>query len=67
MIDSLVKVVGYSGNGVTANVGTTISFTCPPDLSLKGINSTTCTGNGVWTPDPSGVTCTQGYFKLYHL
>ena len=60
VIDSLVRVVGYDGNSVTADVGTTVSFTCPPNLSLQGINSTTCTGNEEWTPDPRGVMCIKG-------
>ena len=58
MINSLVKVIGY--DGLPADIGTTINFSCPPDLSLIGPNSTTCTGNREWTPDPSGVMCAQG-------
>ena len=37
--------------------GATLNFTCPPGLVLIGPNSTTCTGNGEWEPDPSGLTC----------
>ena len=60
MINSPVAVVGYGDNGVPANVGTTINFICPSDLSLIGRNSTTCTGNEEWKPDPSEVMCTKG-------
>ena len=60
MINSPVEVVGYSDNGVPVNVGTTVNFICPPDLSLTGTNSTTCTGNEEWKPDPSVVMCTKG-------
>ena len=58
MIDNMVKVVGY--DGLTADIGTTINFTCPPDLSLIGPNSTTCTRNGEWEPDPNEAMCTKG-------
>ena len=58
MIDHVVRVVGY--DGLPADVGTTVYFTCPPDLALVGSNSITCTGNGEWTPDPSVVMCMQG-------
>ena len=60
MINSPVVVVGYGDDGVPANVGITVNFICPPDLSLVGINSTTCTGNEEWKPDPSVVMCTKG-------
>ena len=59
MTDSLVKTVGF--DGLMTDVGTTVSLTCPPDQSLIGPNSITCTGNGEWEPDPRGVMCTQGY------
>ena len=58
LIGSPLKVIGY--DGLPADIGTTIDFTCPPDLSLIGPTSATCTGNGEWTPDPSGVMCKQG-------
>lgn len=61
MLNSLeVGVVGYDSDGITIDVGTTLNFTCPPDLLLTGPNSTTCTGNREWTPDTSGVMCTKG-------
>ena len=60
MINSLVRLVGYVGDGTTADIGTIIDFTCPPDLLLTGPNSMTCTENGEWIPDPSGVMCTKG-------
>ena len=60
MIDSVVEVVIHDTEGLRADIGTTVNFTCPPDLSLEGISSTTCTENGEWTPDPSGVMCTKG-------
>ena len=59
-INSPVAVVGYGDNGIPANVGTTVNFICPPDLSLIGKNSTTCAGNEEWKPDPSVVICTKG-------
>ena len=63
-INNLVKVMGYESDdgddGLPADIGTTINFTCPPDLLLIGANSTTCTGNGEWAPDPSRVVCTKG-------
>ena len=58
MIDSVVNVGGY--DGLPADIGTMVNFTCPPDLSLIGPTSTTCNGSGQWTPDPSGMMCTQG-------
>ena len=58
MTDSLVKVVGF--DGLMTVVGTTVNLTCPPDQSLIGPNSTVCTVNGEWKPDPSGVICMQG-------
>ena len=58
MINSPVAVVGYGDNGAPANVGTTVNLICPPDLSLTGINSTTCTENEEWKPDP--MMCTKG-------
>ena len=58
-VNSPVRVVDY--DGLTADIGTIVNFTCPPDLLLIRPNSTSCTGNGVWAPDPSGVMCAQGY------
>ena len=60
MINSPVVVVGYGDNGVLANIGTTVNLICPPGLSLIGENSTTCTGNEEWKPDPSVVMYTKG-------
>ena len=56
-IKSPVNIIDYGDNGLPADI---INFTCPPDLSLVGPNSITCTGNGEWEPDPSGVMCTEG-------
>ena len=43
--------------------GTTIKFSCPPGLVITGPNSATCTENGEWEPDPSGVTCNDSKGK----
>ena len=37
--------------------GRSIMFSCPPGWELTGPNSATCTGNGEWEPDPSGLMC----------
>ena len=44
-------------NGILPKEGATFDFNCPPGLALIGPNSTTCTGNGEWEPDPSGLAC----------
>ena len=37
--------------------GSSITFSCPPGFTLIGPNSATCTKNGEWEPDPSGLMC----------
>ena len=56
-VESVPRVAGY--DDVIPVEGTTIMFSCPPGLVLIGFssNSATCTENGEWEPDPSGVTC----------
>ena len=41
-----------------AREGQTIRFTCQSGQILNGSNSSTCTGNGKWEPDPGEVECT---------
>ena len=50
-------------DGILPIEGATFNFSCPPGLALIGPNSTTCTENGEWEPDPSGLTC-AGTIKL---
>ena len=38
--------------------GKMITFSCPPGWKLTGLDSATCTGNGKWEPDPTGLMCT---------
>ena len=38
--------------------GCSITFSCPPGWEVNGPNSATCTGNGEWEPDPTGLMCT---------
>ena len=42
------------GHGGLPVEGSTIVFSCPPEL---GPISATCTENGEWKPDPSGLMC----------
>ena len=51
------KSIGPGYDDVISVEGTTIMFSCPPGLLLIGSSSATCTENGEWEPDPSGVTC----------
>ena len=37
--------------------GQFIIYTCPPGFVLTGLNTSMCTGNGEWDPDPGMVTC----------
>ena len=60
MMNSSVKVVDYGDNDLSADIGTIVDLTCPPDLSLVGPNSIACIENGEWEPDPSGVMCIKG-------
>ena len=49
---------------ITPVEGTTIWFSCPPGSVITGPNSATCTENGEWEPDPSGVTCNDSKGKI---
>ena len=62
-IKNPVNVKGYD-DGLLANVGTIINFTCPSDLSLIGPSSATCTRNGEWEPDPQDVECISMSFCI---
>ena len=52
--DSVPKVLGYDN---LQYEGSTVTFVCPPGLVLIGSSSATCTENGEWEPDPSGLMC----------
>ena len=52
--------VQVSGYGDPAIAGTVVNFSCPDALSdmvLTGPNTSTCTGNGEWKPDPIYAMC----------
>ena len=44
---------------ITGHTGTSVSYSCPPGLTLTGANTSTCIGNGEWEPDPREVNCTE--------
>ena len=52
--NSVLNVESYDGLPIE---GSTVRFSCPPELVLVGPNSATCTENGEWEPDPSGLMC----------
>ena len=52
-----VKIISGLGYGKPSLEGETVRLSCPPELVLIGPNSTTCTWNGKWEPDPREVTC----------
>ena len=54
--DSVPQIAGIDDDDVPVK-GSTISFSCPPGLKLKGPNSATCTGNREWESDLSGLMC----------
>ena len=37
--------------------GQFITYTCPTGFILDGSNSSVCTGNGEWEPDPGELDC----------
>ena len=57
-----------AGNNSTPSVihsgqpiqGSVASLSCPPGMTLNGTNTTTCTRNGVWEPNPQNVNCVAG-------
>ena len=51
------KFTEYDGHSDPALEGTTVSFSCPPELELIGPNASMCMRNGVWDPDPREATC----------
>ena len=55
--DLVPTVVGY--DDLVPLEGSTVTFSCPPGWELVGPNSATCTKNGEWGPDPSGIMCNQ--------
>ena len=57
--ESAPVVVDYvDDNSVSAYIeGSTVSFSCLPGLEVIGPNSATCTENGEWVPEPTGIMC----------
>ena len=41
--------------------GQFITYTCPPGFVLIGSNTSICTGNRKWEPDPGQVDCVGNY------
>ena len=59
MIDDSLKVLLDSEPAV---VGTNASFSCLPGQKFSGpYNTSTCTENGNWEPDPREVGCIGQY------
>ena len=52
---SYANIEGY--DNLSALEGGTIRFSCPPGLELIGPELATCSENGEWEPDPSGLIC----------
>ena len=40
--------------------GSMANLSCPPGMILNGTNTTICTRNGVWEPNPQNVNCVAG-------
>ena len=51
--DSLPNIEDYYGENIV------ITFSCPPGFMLVGPNSATCTRNGEWEPNLTGVMCSN--------
>ena len=51
--------VMYSGLPIE---GTVANFSCPPGMTPNGTNTTTCTRNGEWEPNPQDVHCVEGLY-----
>ena len=45
------------GNLYPAIEGTSVTFSCPPELVLTGSNTSMCMRNGEWEPDPQELKC----------
>ena len=41
--------------------GQFITYTCPPEFTLTGPNTSVCMGNREWKPDPREVDCIGNY------
>ena len=54
--NSSIKLMEFS-DPRPALEGVTVNFTCAPGMILTGPNSTTCTENGLWDPDPRDTQC----------
>ena len=52
--NDLLKITGYRDPALT---GTNVSFSCLPGSIFTGPNSSTCTKEGLWDPDPTQVVC----------
>ena len=52
--NELLTITGYRE---PALAGTYVSFGCSPGSILSGPNSSSCTEDGLWDPDPRGVVC----------
>ena len=59
------QVTVSSGDGIVE--GSIMRFTCKEGYILQGINSSfaTCKG-GLWTPDPSAITCSGKSCTIWH-
>ena len=58
--DSFREGLMYSrsaDNDILYLEGAIVTFTCPPGQVLNGRNTSTCTGNGEWEPDPREAEC----------
>ena len=56
--DHLIIIMGYMD---PAMEGATVTLVCPPQYALIGPNTTMCTGNGEWEPNPMEVECKGTY------
>jgi hypothetical protein len=47
--------------------GSTITYSCSIGETLTGSNTSTCTDNGYWEPDPMDISCTgnHNYYLEY--
>ena len=55
LTDGQVSVLGFTEPAVEDSM---VVFACPAELELSGPNTSICTGNGEWEPDPMILTCT---------